>query len=110
MDENSKGDAPSQTEVQPDKPVVSEAVNQPVTSAPAPDDTPPDAPKVTFISPDIDKIPNFSKYCFCFSPIPSPSKMTQQPPLGGDHGQTQTGQKLSQVNRKSYFRKLMKKK
>jgi len=45
MDENSKGDAPSQTEVQPDKPVVSEAVNQPVTSAPAPDDTPPDAPK-----------------------------------------------------------------
>lgn len=46
MDENSKGDAPSQTEVQPDKPVVSEAVNQPVTSAPAPDDTPPDAPKV----------------------------------------------------------------
>ena len=46
MDENSKGDAPSQTEAQPDKPVISEAVNQPVTSAPAPDDAPPDAPKV----------------------------------------------------------------
>ena len=46
MDEKSAGDGPGQTAVEAAtvvEPVA--AVNEPVTSAPAPDDMPPDAPK-----------------------------------------------------------------